>query len=165
MYNRDLRDGEIFETVGGKQVKIRRDSPEEIYIGRAKIVESEVFVYNLGTMFFIDDVLDTDTFKNDVKPTLKPTSSQEKRESESSEDYYTTENTILDDKQVKLTTRTNREPTTSEYRSILSLLSTRSDVELVPSAFSEFAEEYSISELDVTPKALPLFSSKSSPPK
>lgn len=32
-----------------------------MYVNDAKIVESEVFVYNLGTMFYIDKVLFTST--------------------------------------------------------------------------------------------------------
>lgn len=34
-----------------------------VYISDAKIVESEVFVYNLGTMFYIDKVLFTSSSK------------------------------------------------------------------------------------------------------
>jgi hypothetical protein len=166
LYNRDLIQGEVFETVGGKPLKITKDSSGQISVNRAKIVESEVFVYNLGTMFYVDDVLYPETLKNEVKTITQAPNQSKKRENESTEDFYTTEMSIFSESEEKLTTKTNREPTTSEYRSILSaLLTTRGDVELVPSEFSEFAEEFSVSDSFVTPKALPLQSIYSSPPK
>lgn len=165
LYNRDLIEGEVFETVGGKPLKISKDA-SGLSINRAKIVESEVFVYNLGTMFYIDDVLYPETLKNEVKTITQAPNSNKKRGNESSEDFYTTEMSIFSESEEKLTSKTNREPTTSEYRSILSaLLTTRADVELVPSEFSEFAEEFSVSDSFVTPKALPLQSGLASPPK
>lgn len=36
-------------------------------MNHANIVETEIFVYNLGTMFYIDDVLYADAFKNFMK--------------------------------------------------------------------------------------------------
>lgn len=165
LYNRDLTPGAVFETVGGKPLKISKDASGQVSVNRAKIVESEVFVYNLGTMFFVDDVLDTESLKSEVKPGFSVPTVSEKRETESIEDFYTTEMSIFSDSDEKLTTKSHREPTTSEYRSILSaLLTTRSDVELVPSGFSELAEEFSVSDTMVTPKVLPL-SLKSKPPK
>lgn len=166
LYNRDLIQDEVFETVGGKPLKISKDSTGQVSVNRAKIVESEIFVYNLGTMFYIDDVLYPETLKNEVKAITQSPSHNKKRENESTEDFFTTEMSIFSESEEKLTTKTNREPTTSEYRSILSaLLTTRADVELVPSEFSEFAEEFSVSDSVVTPKALPLQSINSSPPK
>lgn len=166
LYNRDLVQDSIFETVGGKPLKISRDSAGQVSVNRAKIVESEIFVYNLGTMFYIDDVLYTETLKNEVKAITQSPNHTKKRENESNEDFFTTEMSIFSESDEKLTTKTNREPTTSEYRSILSaLLTTRADVELVPSEFSEFAEEFSVSDSYITPKALPLQSVNSSPPK
>lgn len=163
LYNRDLLQDEVFETVGGKPLKITRDSTGQVTVNRAKIVESEIFVYNLGTMFYIDDVLYSDTLKNEVKTITQSPNNNKRRENESSEDFYTTEMSIFSESEEKLTTKTNREPTTSEYRSMLNaLLTTRADVELVPSEFSEFAEEFSISDSVVTPRALPL---NASPPK
>lgn len=165
LYNRDLTPGAVFETVGGKPLKISKDGSGQVSVNRAKIVESEVFVYNLGTMFFVDDVLDTESLKSEVKPGFTVPAVSEKRETESIEDFYTTEMSIFSDSDEKLTTKSHRAPTTSEYRSILSaLLTTRSDVELVPSGFSEFAEEFSVSDTMVTPKVLPL-SLRSTPPK
>lgn len=167
LYDRDLIQDEVFETVGGKPLKITKDTAGQISVNRAKIVESEVFVYNLGTMFYIDDVLYPETLKNEVKTITQAPSQNKKRENESSEDFYTTEMSIFSESEEKLTTKTNREPTTSEYRSMLSaLLTTRADVELVPSEFSEFAGEFSVSDSFVTPKALPLLQSVHySPPK
>lgn len=164
-YERELKENEMFETVGGKPLKITRDLAGQISVNRAKITESEVFVYNLGTMFYIDDVLYPETLKKEVKTITQAPNHNKKRENESTEDFYTTEMSIFSESEEKLTTKTNREPTTSEYRSILSaLLTTRADVELVPNDFSEFAEEFSVSDNYVTPKALPLQSLLSSPP-
>lgn len=162
LYERDLKQNEVYETVGGKPLKISRDLNDQISINRAKITESEVFVYNLGTMFYIDDILYPETLSKEVKTLTQSPNHNKKRENESSEDFFTTEMSIFSENEEKLTTKTNRESITPSYVSILSaLLTTRSDVELVPSGFSEFAEEFSVSDNFVTPKALPL---QSSPP-
>lgn len=146
LYERDLKQDDIFETIGGKPLKVTRDLMGQVLINRAKISESEVFVYNLGTMFYIDDVLYPETLINEVKTITQFPNHNKKRENESTEDYYTTEMTIFSEDGEKLSTKTNREPTT-ELKSILSaLLTTRSDVELVPSDFSEFSEEFSVSD-------------------
>ncbi|XP_075153455.1 uncharacterized protein LOC142227028 [Haematobia irritans] len=58
LYNRDLKDNEVFETIGGGHIKITRNpGSNATSVNNAKITESEVFVYNLGTMFYIDDIL------------------------------------------------------------------------------------------------------------
>ncbi|XP_020717808.1 uncharacterized protein LOC101451233 [Ceratitis capitata] len=58
LYDRDLRDNEVFETIGGGHIKITRNpGSNATSVNNAKITESEVFVYNLGTMFYIDDIL------------------------------------------------------------------------------------------------------------
>lgn len=157
LYDRDLKNDEVFETVGGKTLKIKRDSKGQVSVNRAKIVESENFVYNLGTMFFIDDVLYPETLKKEVKTITQSPTHNKKRENESAEDFFTTEMSIFSESEEKLSTKPHhRQPTTSEYRSMLSaLLTTRSDVELVPNEFSEFAEEFSVSDSQVTPKTLP----------
>lgn len=166
LYNRNLLEGEVFETVGGKPLKITKDAKGQVSVNRAKIVESEIFVYNLGTMFYIDDVLYPNTLKNEVKTITQAPNHNKNRESESGEDFYTTEMSIFSDKEENFSTKSNREPTTSEYRSVMSaLLTTRSDVEFVPNEFSEFVEEFSVSDSYVTPKALPLQSKNSPPPK
>lgn len=166
LYDRNLIQDEVFETVGGKPLKITKDSKGQVSVNRAKIVESEIFVYNLGTMFYIDDVLYPNTLKNEVKTLTQSPNHNKRHEGESSEDFYTTEMSIFSEKEEKLTTKSNREPTTSEYRSIMSaLMTTSSDVEFIPNNFSEFAEEFSVSDRYVTPKALPLKSRNSPPPK
>lgn len=60
-YERDLKNDETFETLNGGLLKIRRPEYGNITINNAHIVESEIFVYNLGTMFFIDAILYKDT--------------------------------------------------------------------------------------------------------
>lgn len=164
LYDRDLKQGKVFETVGGKPLRITRNNVGHVTVNRAKVVESEVFVYNLGTMFYIDDILYPDVLQKNVKPiTQEPVNNKE--EGESSEEFFTTEMPLYSEKEEKMTTKLNREPTTPEYKSILSaLLTTRSDVELIPSQFTEFLEDAETSEFLVTPKALP---SKymASPPK
>lgn len=57
LYDRDLQNEIVFETVGGEMLKIRREGLSNVTVNQANIIESEVFVYNLGTMFYIDDVL------------------------------------------------------------------------------------------------------------
>lgn len=57
LYDRDLKDGVEFETVGGEVLKIHRRSDSNVTVNQANIIESEMFVYNLGTMFYVDDVL------------------------------------------------------------------------------------------------------------
>lgn len=56
LYNRDLINGQQFKTLGGKTIHVKREEGKVI-INDANIVESEVFVYNLGTMYYIDKVL------------------------------------------------------------------------------------------------------------
>jgi hypothetical protein len=58
LYNRDLINGQQFKTLGGKTIHVKREG-ENVTIGNANIIESEVFVYNLGTMYYIDRVLFT----------------------------------------------------------------------------------------------------------
>lgn len=166
LYNRDLMQDKVFETVGGRPLKISRDTSGHVSVNRAKILESEVFVYNLGTMYYIDDILYPEVMQKDFKPITQAPANKEKEESESSEESYTTEIPIYSEKEERMTTKSNREATTPEYKSILSaLLTTRSDVELVPSQFTEFLEDAETSQFYVTPKALPLRYMASSPPK
>ncbi|PSN48007.1 hypothetical protein C0J52_18582 [Blattella germanica] len=56
LYNRDFIEGQQFKTLGGKTIHIKRDG-ENVTINDANIIENEVFVYNLGTMYYIDKVL------------------------------------------------------------------------------------------------------------
>lgn len=57
LYDRDLTNGALLETIGGSVVTIKRQPNGNVTVNNANIVESEVFVYNLGTMFYIDNVL------------------------------------------------------------------------------------------------------------
>ncbi|XP_067003374.1 periostin [Anabrus simplex] len=56
LYKRDLTDGKVLHTLGNKTIHIRRHG-DTITVNDADIVESEVFVYNLGTMYYINRVL------------------------------------------------------------------------------------------------------------
>ncbi|XP_022193635.2 transforming growth factor-beta-induced protein ig-h3 [Nilaparvata lugens] len=56
LYDRDLADNATFMSLSNKTLHIRRIK-DNVTVEEANIVESEVFVYNLGTMFFIDRVL------------------------------------------------------------------------------------------------------------
>ncbi|CAH1183688.1 unnamed protein product [Phaedon cochleariae] len=58
LYDRDLTDGSRLTTLGNKTITIKR-TQDKVNVNQATIVESEVFVYNLGTMFYIDKVLFT----------------------------------------------------------------------------------------------------------
>lgn len=154
LYDRDLKHDEVFETVGGRPLKVSRDMVGHVSINRAKIVESEVFVYNLGTMYYIDDILYPETLQKDVKQIPQVPSHKQNEESESSEEFYTTEIPIFSEKEERFTTKSNREPTTPEYKSILSTLLTTHDVELVgQNYFTEFSDD---ADSLITPKALPI---------
>jgi Fasciclin domain len=153
LYDRDLAHGRVFETVGGKKIKITRDSAGHVSVNNAKIVESEVFVYNLGTMYYIDDILFPELLEKDIKlPTTMSDDNQKERES--SEEFYTTEMAIFSENEEK----SDREPTTAEYHSPLSLLlTTHSDVELIPSKFTEFFDDIDeTQEIYTTPRNLPV---------
>ncbi|KAG5674940.1 hypothetical protein PVAND_004884 [Polypedilum vanderplanki] len=89
LYNRDLNDGETFETIGGQIIKIKKDYSGNKFVNQATIVESEVFVYNLGTMFYIDDVLYPEVLHSDYK-NIQVTKHTE-HENDSSEELFTTE--------------------------------------------------------------------------
>lgn len=65
LYDRDLKDHEVFETLGGEAVKIQRLF-RNVTVNNANIIETEIFVYNLGTMFYIDDILYSDILKDEI---------------------------------------------------------------------------------------------------
>lgn len=133
LYNKDLQRGGVFETVGGKVLKISADSKGQVTVNHAKVIESEIFVYNLGTMFYIDDILNPELLKTKVETITQSTKFDVKRESESSEDFYTTEVPIFSEQEDE---KSMREPTTPEFKSIMSaMLATRGDVELVPGSY------------------------------
>nr|XP_023020959.1 uncharacterized protein LOC111509435 [Leptinotarsa decemlineata] len=60
MYDRDLTDGSKLNTLGNKTIVVKR-TKDQVRVNDAIIVKSEVFVYNLGTMFYIDKVLFTNS--------------------------------------------------------------------------------------------------------
>lgn len=64
LYNKDLKNDKIFETIGGKPVKIQRKPDGNVTVNNALIIEAEVFVYNLGTMFYIDEILYPETIES-----------------------------------------------------------------------------------------------------
>lgn len=66
LYKRDLKHDAIFETIGGKFVKIQRKPDGNVTVNNALIIEAEVFVYNLGTMFYIDEILYPETIESDA---------------------------------------------------------------------------------------------------
>lgn len=91
LYDRQMKHDEVFESIGGTGLKIQRPATGKSYhkrlrifqrtvltlvnyhfagnatVNHAHIVESEVFVYNLGTMYYIDDILYPEIFDKMVK--------------------------------------------------------------------------------------------------
>ncbi|XP_053673066.1 uncharacterized protein LOC128723361 [Anopheles nili] len=154
LYDRDLKDGELIDTIGGMPVKIQRSFENNVLVNSARIVESEVFVYNLGTMFYVDDVLYPDLLKDEVK-TIMDMKNVDRNvpDSISGNDAYTTEQTP------PITDRSS----STTFRSLYGLLTTNADVELVPLEVTETSKPNSnedSSQLQddeiITPKALPL---------
>ncbi|CAH1368674.1 hypothetical protein MTP99_010151 [Tenebrio molitor] len=70
LYDKDLKDGIELTTLGNKTIGIKR-TKDKVKVNDATIVESEVFVYNLGTMFYTDKVLFTNV--NNLPPTSTET--------------------------------------------------------------------------------------------
>ncbi|KAJ1530801.1 hypothetical protein ONE63_005650 [Megalurothrips usitatus] len=56
LYTKQLQNGTVLKSMGKLQLTVRREG-DDIFINDAKILKREVFVYNLGTMFYIDSVL------------------------------------------------------------------------------------------------------------
>ncbi|EDW77272.1 uncharacterized protein Dwil_GK18175 [Drosophila willistoni] len=77
LYNRDLRDNEVYETIGGGHIKVTRN-PGSNYtsVNNAQITESEVFVYNLGTMYYIDDILYSHMLRDHIIKSTKTRSNR-----------------------------------------------------------------------------------------
>lgn len=57
LYAKDLVDGSTFRMANGATAHIRVDAANVTYINGARILESNIFIYNLGNIFVIDDVL------------------------------------------------------------------------------------------------------------
>jgi len=72
LYERDLHHEEVFETISGKPIKIQRKLTN-VTVNNAMIIEAEVFVYNLGTMFYIDDILYPEIISDSLRGTENET--------------------------------------------------------------------------------------------
>nr|CAD7571943.1 unnamed protein product [Timema californicum] len=64
LYNKDLTEGKQFHTLGDKVISVGNNDGG-VMVNNANILESEIFVYNLGTMYYIDRVL----FVDEMQPT------------------------------------------------------------------------------------------------
>nr|XP_018901841.1 PREDICTED: transforming growth factor-beta-induced protein ig-h3 [Bemisia tabaci] len=56
LYEKDLQNNATFTTLANNTLTVHRENGQ-LKIENATVVKSEVFVYNLGTMFYIDQVL------------------------------------------------------------------------------------------------------------
>jgi hypothetical protein len=146
-----------FLILGGDVVKIHRTSNDSITVNSAHIIESEIFVYNLGTMFYIDDVLYAEILSDDYHqmPTSLPT--DENIMELLSTDHH------KDEQMKKTEKKRDREETTSTpfttYNS--------EEVEVVPNEFIEQSghdEDFLLQDddamIDVTPRVLPVYGPK-----
>lgn len=132
LYDRDLQNGITFETVGGETLTIHRQG-SNVTVNQAIIIESEVFVYNLGTMFYVNDVLFSNYLLGNPPPPPPPTPVT----------TTTSQGTTAD---VKGTTTTGGQAAVPG--------STAADAELVPVA-TEYDFMLDDDEI-VTPRALPV---------
>ncbi|XP_037957163.1 uncharacterized protein LOC119687063 [Teleopsis dalmanni] len=150
LYDRDLRDNEVFETIGGGHIKITRHPGSNLTkVNNAQITESEVFVYNLGTMFYIDDMLYSHLLRDyAIKNTKTKTNNSGKGSNSSGTTGDSTGTSGID---IEHTTTT----------------STPVDVEIVPNEFftehsggiGDFAaheDDMDFEDEIITPKALPV---------
>uniref|UniRef100_A0A1B0CV68 Putative rap1-gtpase-activating protein rap1gap n=1 Tax=Lutzomyia longipalpis TaxID=7200 RepID=A0A1B0CV68_LUTLO len=69
LYDRDLKHDEVFETMGGGAIRIERSPLGNVTVNGAHIIEKEHFVYNLGTMFYIDSILYWDLVQGSLTST------------------------------------------------------------------------------------------------
>lgn len=75
LYDKDLVNDEVFETIGGKPIKIQRSQDiSNVTVNNVLIIEAEVFVYNLGTMFYINDILYPEIVQETLKAPLEEVS-------------------------------------------------------------------------------------------
>lgn len=80
LYDKDLKHDETLDTIGGKPIKIQRKLGN-VTVNNALIIEAEVFVYNLGTMFYINDILYPEIIEESLKaPIDDQTTEQSDRE-------------------------------------------------------------------------------------
>ncbi|XP_058122735.1 uncharacterized protein LOC131293659 [Anopheles ziemanni] len=153
LYDRDLKDDEVMETVGGMPIKIQRSFENVVRVNSARIVESEVFVYNLGTMFYVDDVLYPNLLRDEVKIiTNFRNVDGNVPDTVAGIDGFTTD---------QIPVGTDR-PLSSTFRALIGLLTTSADVEFIPAEVTERAKLSNGEQLKlnyeeiITPKALPL---------
>nr|CAD7590216.1 unnamed protein product [Timema genevievae] len=64
LYSKDLTEGKQLHTLGDKVISVGNNDGG-VMVNNANILESEIFVYNLGTMYYIDRVL----FVDKMQPT------------------------------------------------------------------------------------------------
>ncbi|XP_058450972.1 uncharacterized protein LOC131430227 [Malaya genurostris] len=146
LYDRDLRDGEVMDTIGGLPVKIHRNFDNNVTVNNAKIIESEVFVYNLGTMFYVNDVLYPDILKDEVAVITEMKNPDKNIPPDDTGDVYTTEGNQPDRRSSSTTHRT--------------YFTTSADVEIVPLEITEQSgndDDFLLQDDEIiTPKALPV---------
>lgn len=153
LYDRDLKDSEVLDTIGGMPVKIHRGFDNNVTVNSARIVESEVFVYNLGTMFYVDDVLYPELLKDEVTA-ITEIKNPDKNVPEDGADIFTT-----DPGQPDHTSSTTPATgvTSTTHRTFFT---TSADVEIVPLEFTEQNgndEDFLLQDDEIiTPKALPV---------
>lgn len=148
LYDRDLKDGEVLDTIGGFPVKIHRTFDNNVTVNSAKIIESEVFVYNLGTMFYVNDVLYPEQLKDEVTAIIEVRNPDKNIPPEDMGDVYTTERSPAEHPASTTTTIHRIHFTTS------------ADVEIVPLEITEpngNDDDFLLQEDEIiTPKALPV---------
>lgn len=76
LYDRDLKDGIALQTLGNQTIYIKRDDVRSL-VNNATIVESEIFVYNLGTMFYINRLLFAENLSLPLTPSMETTAKYE----------------------------------------------------------------------------------------
>ncbi|XP_059617960.1 uncharacterized protein LOC132262650 [Phlebotomus argentipes] len=82
LYDRDLRHDEVFETVGGGAIRVERSPSGNVTVNGARVIEKEHFVYNLGTMFYIESILYRDLVQASLTTTTEASSSISTQEPE-----------------------------------------------------------------------------------
>jgi hypothetical protein len=145
----------VLDTLGGDVIKVQRAHNNSVTVNSAHIIESEVFVYNLGTMFYIDEVLYANILNDDApSTTVLPTAEDNAME------ILSTEFQVV----VKKTdgpARKDREEmtSTSPFPTI-----NAEDVEVVPNEYIEQSghdEDFLLQDDEiVTPKVLPVYGPK-----
>lgn len=140
LYKRDLKDGTTLKNVNGETLNFKNQQQQGIFkVNQARIIESEVFVYNLGTMYFIDDILFPETIaKTKNNDNAVPNQSSDEAVVDEDE-FYTTEI-----------------PTTRHRNMLTSLLQENEDVEILSNAeFHSAADRGNVFYRDEKSKHVP----------